>query len=212
MLTLEAIKQSDLELTESYANKLIVNRHLDRTRVSFQANKRQNGFRWFKYKEGFSSDLVRYILRSLGVESGQLLDPFAGSGAALFVAAKAGMNAVGIELLPVGCEIIKARKIALTEDRNELCNAIDHLLKIRPWTCDKAAPLPFAHLRITDGAFPAETARALANYLAACEEFRGEPARTLLRFAAMCVLEEISYTRKDGQYIQWDHRAGRRQG
>ena len=28
----------------------------------------------------------------------------------------------------------------------------------------------------------------------------------------MCVLEAVSYTRKDGQYLRWDHRSGRRQG
>lgn len=28
----------------------------------------------------------------------------------------------------------------------------------------------------------------------------------------LCVLEAISFTRKDGQYLRWDHRSGRRQG
>jgi N-methylhydantoinase B/oxoprolinase/acetone carboxylase alpha subunit len=34
----------------------------------------------------------------------------------------------------------------------------------------------------------------------------------MLRFAALCVLEEISYTRKDGQYLRWDYRSTRKQG
>lgn len=33
-----------------------------------------------------------------------------------------------------------------------------------------------------------------------------------MRFALLCVLEPISFTRKDGQYLRWDYRAGRRQG
>lgn len=33
-----------------------------------------------------------------------------------------------------------------------------------------------------------------------------------LRFALLCVLESVSYTRKDGQYLRWDYRSGRRQG
>jgi len=37
-------------------------------------------------------------------------------------------------------------------------------------------------------------------------------AAQLLRFAVMCVREEISYTGKDGQYLRWDYRSGRRQG
>ncbi|MCL6506697.1 MAG: hypothetical protein K6T59_06705 [Bryobacteraceae bacterium] len=34
----------------------------------------------------------------------------------------------------------------------------------------------------------------------------------MLQFALLCVLESVSYTRKDGQYLRWDYRAGRRQG
>jgi DNA modification methylase len=34
----------------------------------------------------------------------------------------------------------------------------------------------------------------------------------VLRFALLCVLESISFTRKDGQYLRWDYRSGRRQG
>lgn len=36
--------------------------------------------------------------------------------------------------------------------------------------------------------------------------------RTLLLYAAFCILEDISYTRKDGQYLRWDARSGRSQG
>jgi DNA modification methylase len=36
--------------------------------------------------------------------------------------------------------------------------------------------------------------------------------QAVLRFALLCVLESVSYTRKDGQYLRWDHRSGRKQG
>jgi hypothetical protein len=37
-----------------------------------------------------------------------------------------------------------------------------------------------------------------------------ENVRFLFWFAAMSVLEEVSYTRKDGQYLRWDYRSGRK--
>src|SRR5262249_49777989 len=61
------------------------------------------------------------------------------------------------------------------------------------------------------GAFPHDTEVSLGKYVSTAEE-EPEPVRSMLRFAAMCVLEEVSYTRKDGQYLRWDHRSGRRQG
>nr|MBP6822550.1 site-specific DNA-methyltransferase [Acidobacteriota bacterium] len=39
-----------------------------------------------------------------------------------------------------------------------------------------------------------------------------DATQTVLRFALLCVLENVSYTRKDGQYLRWDHRSGRKQG
>ncbi len=34
----------------------------------------------------------------------------------------------------------------------------------------------------------------------------------VLTFALLCILENISYTRKDGQYLRWDKRSGRGYG
>ncbi len=40
---------------------LITSYNLNRKVVSFQANKDEPVYRWFKYKEGFSSKLVKYF-------------------------------------------------------------------------------------------------------------------------------------------------------
>ena len=208
MTALEAIRQAEDRLTARFADKLVVNHDLNRTLVSFQANKRQNGYRWFKYKEGFSASLVGYLLERLGVAGGRLIDPFAGSGAALFGAAEAGLDSLGIELLPVGREIIEARKLA--PDPSDLAPSLEQWEREKPWRAARQVA-PFGHLRITEGAFPPETEESIGKYVASLEGV--EPrARSLLRFAAMCVLEEVSYTRKDGQYLRWDYRSGRRQG
>jgi DNA modification methylase len=210
MLTLEVIRRAEKELERRFEGKLFINRDLDRTLVSFQANKRQNHYRWFKYKEGFSVSLVQYLLEKLRIDSGQLLDPFAGSGASLFGAAKRGLDTVGIELLPVGWQIIEARNRAAFTDAPAIAAALDCWLEEKPWRKEKGA-VPFRHLRITRGAFPPDTEKGLGHYLATADKEK-EPIRGMLRFAALCILEEVSYTRKDGQYLRWDYRSGRKQG
>ncbi len=210
MPTLDAIRQAEKELERRFEGKLVINHDLDRALVSFQANKRRNHYRWFKYKEGFSASLVQYLLDKLRIDSGRLLDPFAGSGASLFGAAKRGLEAVGIELLPVGCQIINARKLAAFADAPSIVSVLDDWLESKPWRKEKGT-VPFHHLRITQGAFPPDTERSLGRYLAAADK-EEEQARSMLRFAALCILEEVSYTRKDGQYLRWDYRSGRRQG
>jgi len=209
--TLSIIAENNKALRGRYLSRLQVNRELKRTLVSFQANKTQQGYRWFKYKEGYSSALVEYVFRRLGLSSGRVLDPFAGSGTTLFVASQLGMDAVGIELLPVGSDVMRVRQDVLNDDSRLLQAKLHRWITHRPWMTHGSVK-PFPHLRITSGAFPSESEEALGRYLAASEGEEDGAFRHVLRFAALCILEEISFTRKDGQYLRWDHRSGRRQG
>jgi len=206
---LEVIQTRNTALEARFADKLKVKSQLSRQLVSFQANKNKPISRWFKYKEGFSETLIQHLLDHLGIEQGKILDPFAGTGTTLFAAAGHGLDSVGIELLPVGCEIMEVRRY--TQGREIELQAV-----IRRWRQEKSwinqeTDCFFPHLRITDGAFPEATQQSLERYLAALSAEQPASAR-LLRFAVMCVLEEISYTRKDGQYLRWDYRSNRRQG
>lgn len=210
-VTLDNIASEESVLQDRFSRRLIVNDQLDRTLVSFQANKAVNGHRWCKYKEGFSAELIRYILRTLDISTGRILDPFAGSGTTLFVAAECGLDGFGIELLPSSAEIIEARNGIGQCDQRQLARQLREFANQKSWT-RKGEQYRFQVLRITDGAYPPESGRLLSRYLHDCGKVDDPVVSRLLRFAAMCVLESISYTRKDGQYLRWDYRSGRRQG
>ncbi|MDY7014905.1 MAG: site-specific DNA-methyltransferase, partial [Cyanobacteriota bacterium] len=77
-----------------------------------------------------------------------------------------------------------------------------------PFWQDSKTRTPLPELRITKGAYPPETKVAIEQYLSASQR-ENERVRCALNFALLCVLESISYTRKDGQYLRWDSRAGR---
>src|SRR5213078_2020222 len=98
-------------LYKQFQAKIHQNPALDRTLVSFQGNREVPFYSWFKYREGFSEQLVNYVLRELTLKPGVLLDPFAGSGVALFAARALGWQAKGIEVLPVGIFAMGARAV-----------------------------------------------------------------------------------------------------
>ncbi len=205
---LAEIEKADQTLTERFASKIKVNRDLDRTLVSFQANREEIGHRWCKYREGFSASLIRYIIDRTGLTKGRILDPFAGSGTTLLIAAELGLDAVGIELLPSSAEIVEVRKAVLSADKIKLAKQLRKRIAECKWE-KPGRRQPFVHLHITAGAFPEENERHLERFLFDSSRERDPLLSRVLRFAAMCVLEEISFTRKDGQYLRWDQRSGR---
>lgn len=195
------------KLYDVFAGRLEKAFNLNRQLVSFQANKEEPIYRWFKYKEGFSSGLVKYFLNKYSDKPGKLLDPFAGVGTTLFAGQALGWEAYGIELLPVGIFVIETRealhKIDLADLDERIKNFWSEFNKIDNATSH------FNHISITKDAFPDDTEIALNKFLSYCKNVSNKEIQTVLRFAAFSILEEISYTRKDGQYLRWDYRSKR---
>ncbi len=207
---LAEIDRLNSEAEKRWASKLCVDNSLTRSLVSFQANKGRAVYRWYKFKEAFSAGLIEHLLSKYKIANGILLDPFAGSGTALFAAGALGMTAEGIELLPIGRTIIATKQLIDWDLKEADVKRLAIWKAEHPWR--KCKTVKFINeLRITRGAYPPETFDAMGRFLAASEA-ESERVRTVLLFALLCILENISYTRKDGQYLRWDHRSGHRQG
>ena len=196
------------ELQERFRDRLRINLTLTRRLVSYQGNRNLPGFRWLKYKEGFSRALVEWLIDYVSPQS--VLDPFAGIGTVPLIAAGRGLRAAGIEIMPVG--VMTGQAIACAANGLN-ADAFAHAAKgMLDWIGsgrDALDEYTFPHVPITGSAFPPETEADIAKAREYIERVGGESLRSLLNFACMSVLESVSFTRKDGQYLRWDYRSGR---
>lgn len=195
-------------LERRYAGILQITGKQNRRSVSFQLNKNRGVFGWFKYREGFSPDLVEAYLSDMKLNAGDIvMDPFMGSGTTALVAAKMGYNSVGFDVLPTSEIAIKAKSKLMDYDPKEINRLIS-------WLRDLQVPDNFEgrvnFVKITYSAYPDDTDKALAYLqtlmIPGATHF-SENAINLLKLATLNSLEALSYTRKDGQYLRWDERS-----
>ena len=203
--------QERRSLHQRFEKKLSINPTLNSKSVSYQGNYDAPGFRWIKYREGFSRGLVEQLIEEFQPKS--VLDPFSGIGTTSMIAAGRGLQATGIEILPVGVLAGKAISLAANGLRKEVFTKVATCLLERI-TSDKEASTEHAypHVRITEAAFPAATESELAKAREFISAIDDAEIHTILNLACMSVLEAVSYTRKDGQYLRWDHRSGKSLG
>ena len=122
------------------------------------------------------------------------------------------MGVARYRVLPVGIYAMKARIVADTVNLETLRESVAHIADVN--FADHALPAhALRHVAITKGAFTPVDEAQLTGYITWCHtHVEDENVQALLLYAAFCILEDISFTRKDGQYLRWDARSGRSQG
>jgi len=196
-----------IALEKRYSFLLEETARFNRRLVSFQASKDEILHGWLKYREGFSPQLVDTLLDEFEIGPGdRVLEPFAGSATTLLVAMMRGIDATGIELLP-HCHLAWKAKSQLAK------YSVDELRQIAHKAATKTLPQPhsqFPHLKITQGAFPEVVEQDLMAFTEWIAEANiSDDARVLCRLVLTSILESVSYTRKDGQYLRWDGRSSK---
>lgn len=195
-------------LADRYAHLISVKNDFSRKLVSYQGNRKSPGLRWMKYKEGFSRQLVSDIIEQHQFKD--VLDPFAGIGTTALVAAGKGGRGTGIEIMPVG--VLAGKAIASASNgvsAGELDRESRAVLRAVRSCKGRVDDFAFPHVPITIGAFPRRNEVEISAARSFLPTVDNSACRQLLELACMSVLEESSYTRKDGQYLRWDRRAGR---
>lgn len=177
----------------------------NRQSVSYQLSKKDCLHRWLKYREGFSAQLVKMLLKEFGIRKGDLvMDPFMGSGTTALVCCLDGINSIGYDILPMSKLSINAKTSVYDYNIIELQLILE---EIRNLQTPKDFDGHTNYVSITQGAYPESEDKALAFYTSFFDNSSySEISKNLVKLCILNSLERISYTIKSGQYLSWDHR------
>lgn len=156
--------------------------------------------RWYRYKEGFSLELVRNLINQYNRNNeGTILDPFLGSGSTIIAANQLGLNGVGFEVNPFSYFLSKCKlRNYSSETSAEFKKASEEVLMIK---ADREYKLPA--LSISKNVFNIE----VENYLMNVKEnilsgLYGSEVKDLLMLGWISSIEPLSNYRKAGNGLK----------
>ncbi len=167
--------------------------------VSYVGNKEAPLLRLYRYKEAFAFRFVDEWLRRFEVSQKDIVfDPFCGMGTTLLAAGCRGVPALGIDRLPLAVFIAETLAFFFQLRPGELNKVFQTLLgKVR-----SAEPAPLAmDVAIMQVAFAPQTLAELRQWKTVIDGLR-PPMREVFLLLFFSILEECSYTCKDGQFLR----------
>ena len=170
--------------------------------VNYAPNADQPIHRWFWYREGFSTELVKDFIK--GLPKGSIvLDPFCGAGTTLLAARSLGYPSVGLDVNPIS---ILVSRVKTTRISNELKEQLPHYFaRLRRAYAGMTADAK-PSLSIIDKVFEPEILNALLIYRRLIKTIPVQEIRELFFVAWLSILERVSNVYKEGNGIKYKNR------
>lgn len=173
--------------------------------VNFSKNKDIPYHGWFKYREGFSYTLIKELLERSGIGPDEyVLDPFCGSGTTVVEAARNGYSGIGIDINPMSAFLseVKCRSYTDTEVRimNETISNLSNILKQEVTSEDYLKKYQEVEKFFNEHNF--NRILAIRQVIDRQKNMLGEKIYELLLCAYICIIEEVSDRKRDGNGLK----------
>ena len=164
--------------------------------VNYSPNSDLPIHRWFKYREGYSIDLITSLIDD---NDTKILDPFCGCGSTLIGSKIKGKDAVGIDINPISVFVSKVKVENYSKkDLNDIKICSQSVL-----TSDSQEKIEKPLLKILDKAFHPEILEQLLRLRWRIDRIENEKTRNFIFLAFISVIESLSNTFKEGNGLKY---------
>lgn len=182
-------------------NAPFINANSFSNQVHFQNAYQTPVQRWFPYREGYSMRLVNAFIKELNI-TGNIFDPFSGSGTTLLAARHNNLNSFGIDVNPISVLVAKVEnEIYNSTDIEHLNNEIEKLKSI-----SKSNEVFQTSFDLADKIFNSEILQSLLLLKFHLRKIQHEKIQNLIFIAWLSIIEEVSNIKKEGNGIKYKNR------
>lgn len=171
------------------------------SQVNFQKAYQIPVQRWFPYREGYSTLLVNAFIRELGI-TGNVFDPFCGSGTTLLAARINDLNSFGIDVNPISVLVARVENEQYGEiEFNGFIHEINRIHALSK--SEEAFCTPF---ELAGKVFNQEILNTLLQFKSHINRITNEKIRNLIFVAWLSIIEDVSNIKKEGNGIKYKNR------
>lgn len=157
--------------------------------------------RWFPYREGYSIRLVNAFLKELQI-TGNVFDPFSGSGTTLLASRHNNLNSFGIDVNPISVLVAKAENEKY--NFSEIQYLVSEIEKIKAVT--KSKEFFQTSFDLAEKVFNSEILQSLLQFKFQIKKIQNDKIQNLLFVAWLSIIEEVSNIKKEGNGIKYKNR------
>lgn len=157
--------------------------------------------RWFPYREGYSTRLVNAFLKELNI-TGNVFDPFCGSGTTLLASRQNNLNSFGIDVNPISVLVAKVENDKYNNKDIEIFEHVFERLKI----ISRSDEVIQSSFELADKVFNGEILQALLQFKNEINKILNIKIQDLFFVAWLAIIEEVSNIKKEGNGIKYKNR------
>jgi len=185
----------------------IVFAHSLANQVNFQNAIQTPIQRWFPYREGYSIKLVNTFIDKYKV-TGNVFDPFSGSGTTLLSARTNNLNSFGIDVNPISTLISKASNCRYSyKDKIDIKKGIQKIRKT-----SKSNEQYETQFNLAEKVFNNAILQALLQFKHEIFTIRNKKVKDLFFSSWLSIIEKVSNVKKEGNGIKYKNRKRTKSG
>ncbi len=157
--------------------------------------------RWFPYREGYSTRLVNAFIKELKI-TGNVFDPFLGSGTTLLASRINNINSFGVDVNPIS--VLVATVENEQYNKSDIENILFEIEGIKLFT--KSNEKFQTLFDLADKVFNQEILQSMLQFKERIKEIENEKTRNLFFVAWLSIIEDVSNIKKEGNGIKYKNR------